>query len=112
MVGNVKPEPYHDLGHDDWWHSQTLPSDADLEPGQPLLTAEQIARFRNDGFLVVTGLWPNALVDRAVAKALPGELTIYKPSEFNPPHVAVRSFLSTFSWRCHPTVIIHVKTYR
>ena len=69
MVRNIQPDPYRDLGPDDWWYPDTLPSDAELGPGEPLLTAEQLARFRNDGFLVVTSLWPEALIDQAVPEA-------------------------------------------
>ena len=58
MVRNTDPEPYRDLCPDDWWHPEMLPADTDLRPGQPLLTEEQVSRFRNDGFLVVTSLWP------------------------------------------------------
>lgn len=69
MARNNRLDPYRDLGPDDWWYPDTLPSESDLAPDQPPLIAEQVARFRNNGFLVVTGLWPGALIDRAVAAA-------------------------------------------
>ena len=36
-------------------------------PGGDVLTAEQVRKFRDAGFLVVDGLWPAALVEAAAA---------------------------------------------
>ena len=49
----------------------TLP----IDPAQPddapgaVLTEEQVARWHADGFVVVQGIWPESLIDAAVAAA-------------------------------------------
>ena len=48
----------------DWWEAEAL-----VSAGQRMLTEDQISRWLNDGFLVVTGLWPPELVERAMAEA-------------------------------------------
>ncbi len=65
MVRNVHPDPYKDLGHDDWWHPQDLA--ASSPPG--VLSVAQIEQFRHDGFVVVTGLWPSEVTERAAGEA-------------------------------------------
>ena len=39
------------------------------EPDAPVLTEEQVARWHADGFVVVQGIWPESLIDAAVAAA-------------------------------------------
>lgn len=65
MVRNVHPDPYKHLSHDDWWHPHSLAgNDA---PG--ILDEAQIEQFRYDGFVVVTGLWPDEVIGQAAAEA-------------------------------------------
>jgi hypothetical protein len=69
MVRNAKADPY--AGQKLWWDpieldrdsSQQSPSDA------PVLTEAQVKQWLEDGFLVVTGLWPQELIDAAAATA-------------------------------------------
>ena len=63
MVRNTGPNPYINLEQQDWWH----PEEISLE--DPSLSEGQISRFRQDGFIVVTGLWPADLIDRASVEA-------------------------------------------
>jgi hypothetical protein len=67
MVRNARPYPYVGLSHDDWWHPDPLDGVATREGA--MLTAEQVERFRNDGFVVVTGLWPDELISQAADEA-------------------------------------------
>jgi hypothetical protein len=69
MVRNTAPNPYVHLEPSDWWHPDTLPPDGDHNADDPILTTDQVERFRHDGFVVVTGLWPADLVGQAVAEA-------------------------------------------
>lgn len=39
------------------------------EPDSPVLTDDQVARWHADGFVVVHGIWPDSLIDAAVAAA-------------------------------------------
>lgn len=70
MVRNVQPDPYANLDTSDWWHPAKLASDDKLHIEQPILTNEQVRQFREDGFLVVTGLWPDNLISRASTEAM------------------------------------------
>ena len=63
MVRNTRPNPYINLEQQDWWH----PEEVSLEDAS--LSEEQISRFRQDGFIVVTGLWPADLIDRTAVTA-------------------------------------------
>ena len=63
MVRNTGPNHYINLEQQDWWH----PEEISLE--DPSLSEGQISRFRQDGFIVVTGLWPADLIDRASVEA-------------------------------------------
>ena len=65
MVRNVHPNPYDNLGEDDWWHPQDL--SANQVPS--ILSASQVDQFRHDGFVVVTGLWPVDLIMQAAVEA-------------------------------------------
>lgn len=55
MARNTGPNPYRNLDQEDWWH----PEEISFE--DPLLSEKQISSFRQDGFIVVTGLWPAGL---------------------------------------------------
>ena len=63
MVRRLHPYPYRDLTPGDWWHPERLPDDSTL------LTADQLARFNEIGFVVVDNLWPDELVQRAADEA-------------------------------------------
>ena len=63
MVRNTLPDPYRDLEDTDWWHPEELSSE------NPVLNEEQLSQFREDGFIVVSGLWPNDLIERASKEA-------------------------------------------
>jgi hypothetical protein len=63
MVRNTQRNPYSNLEHKDWWH----PEELSLE--DPLLNKEQLSRFREDGFIVVTGVWPTDFLDKASKEA-------------------------------------------
>jgi hypothetical protein len=43
---------------------------ADAAAGSDMLTAEQVERWNSDGFLFLTGVWPEALMRRASAESL------------------------------------------
>ena len=62
---NTRPDPYAELGEGDWWYPERL----DPDGGGPVLSEDQIGRFRHDGFVVVSGLWPDDLIERAAAEA-------------------------------------------
>lgn len=63
MARNTTPNPYAGLGSSDWWHPDTLTDNG------PILSEEQVARFRHDGFVVVTNLWPSDLIEAAKTAA-------------------------------------------
>ena len=65
MVRNVYPNPYQNLTPEDWWHPDSLAGSAAPE----ILNSAQIDRFRHDGFLVVTGLWPDEFITQAAEEA-------------------------------------------
>ena len=65
MVRNTAPNPYTKLEHDDWWH----PIDLSGRPDGQVFTAKDINRFRQDGFVVVKGLWPEPRLQQATAEA-------------------------------------------
>lgn len=69
MARNTAPDPYAELTSSDWWYPDILADERALDRGASVLSEAQIQRFRDDGFLVVTGLWPPDLVDRAAAEA-------------------------------------------
>ena len=63
MVRNTLPDPYRQLEHKDWWHPETLSSES------PLLNEQQLSQFREDGFIVLNGLWPDAVIEQASKEA-------------------------------------------
>ena len=63
MVRNTLPDPYRQLEHKDWWHPETLSSES------PLLNEQQLSQFRENGFIVLTGLWPDAVIEQASKEA-------------------------------------------
>ena len=63
MVRNALPDPYRQLEHKDWWHPETLSSES------PLLNEQQLSQFRENGFIVLTGLWPDAVIEQASKEA-------------------------------------------
>jgi hypothetical protein len=63
MAKNTGPNPYSNLDQEDWWH----PEEISIE--DPLLSEKQISSFHQDGFIVVTGLWPAGLIERASKEA-------------------------------------------
>ncbi len=63
---NTYPDPYKSLREEDWWWPEQLPGDQ--EPDEPLLSNEQRRRFLEDGFIVVDGLWPTEMVEKAAAE--------------------------------------------
>jgi hypothetical protein len=68
MTRNIQPDPYEALGADDWWYPEVLTGDPSRARG-PVLSEAQLSRFHNDGFIVVTGLWPAETIDVAAAEA-------------------------------------------
>ena len=64
MVRNAKADPYADQQL--WWDPIQLDSTDDTGP---VLTEEQVQQWLEDGFLAVTGLWPEALIEAAAATA-------------------------------------------
>ena len=63
MVRNTLPNPYRELEHKDWWHPEKL------SPESPLLNEKQLSQFREDGFIVITGLWPEDTIAQASKEA-------------------------------------------
>ena len=60
------PDPYKSLREEDWWWPEQLPDDQ--EPDEPLLSLDQRRRFLEDGFIVVDGLWPTEMIEKAAAE--------------------------------------------
>ncbi|MAV27149.1 MAG: hypothetical protein CMQ05_13715 [Gammaproteobacteria bacterium] len=63
---NLDPNPYQNLSHEDWWHPE-LPAG---DPGSDLILSEaQVERCRKNGFVALTGLWPDDLIQKAAEEA-------------------------------------------
>ena len=78
---NNSPNPYAGLTPDDWWQPDDL-TDAD----EPVLSEAQVDRFIHDGFVPVTGLWPEALVEQVlqeVAELHPEEKVVANKGGFS-----------------------------
>lgn len=71
MVRTTHPDPYKDIMEDEtkWWLPERLsdpsPGAGDQDGVAKRLSAEQLGRFRSQGFLVVDNLWPDSLVHAA-----------------------------------------------
>lgn len=65
MVRNTAPNPYAHLEPDAWWH----PIELSNRPDTGLLNSQEIQKFREEGFVVVKGLWPEARMLQAAAEA-------------------------------------------
>jgi hypothetical protein len=70
MVRSAHPDPYKAILGDQscWWVPEQLEptaNDASSSSSSTVLSVEQLERFSSDGFLVVDGLWPSPLVERA-----------------------------------------------
>ncbi len=63
MVRNAQADPY--AAQELWWD----PIELDCESTGPVLTEQQVKHWLEDGFLIVTGLWPQELIDAAAATA-------------------------------------------
>lgn len=63
---NLDPYPYKDLSPEDWWHPE-LP--AGKAGSDLILSDEQVNRCRANGFVVLTGLWPENLIEQAAEEA-------------------------------------------
>jgi len=61
MVRNRRPNPYANLKPEDWWH----PDDRASHPDSQILTVELVDQFLNEGFIVLTGLWPATTIHQA-----------------------------------------------
>ena len=67
MARNTQPNPYTHLSQFDWWYPQDLSQEGDHH--HVTLTEKQVKQFRHDGFLVVSGLWPDELIQKASNEA-------------------------------------------
>ena len=63
MVRNAQANPYAE--QELWWDPIAL----DSESEGPVLTEDQVQQWLENGFLIVTGLWPEDLVEAAAATA-------------------------------------------
>ena len=63
MVRNAQANPYADT--ELWWDPIALDSGA----GGPIFSDAQVQQWLSDGFLVISGLWPEPLIERACTEA-------------------------------------------
>ena len=63
---NHAPYPYKDLDTEDWWHPEIPAGDPETDC---ILSQEQVEQCRVNGFLVLTQLWPEEVIERAATEA-------------------------------------------